>query len=114
RRELGRRGNRVRLFFRFCARPVRPSMTRLGFLRFRSGGFGVVIRTFLRYGLCFPNRPINAVWPDNVRINDVLCPRAQRCAKETCAKAPNSIAPKHEPKIIHETFGSAIASAAYA
>ena len=53
-------------------------MTRLGFLRFRSGGLGVVIRIFLRYSLCFTNRPVDAARPDNICINDILCPRAQR------------------------------------
>jgi hypothetical protein len=35
-----------------------------------------VIRTSLRYGLCFPNRPIDPARPDNIGINEVLCSRA--------------------------------------
>src|SRR4029077_13231031 len=89
-------------------------MARLRSLRFGRIGFGVVIRTFLRYGLCLPNRPVNAAWLDNFRIDDVLRPRAYRRAQNQCAKEPNSIAPNHGREITNKMFVCASASAAYA
>src|SRR5215472_6265669 len=86
-----------------------PSMARLWFLRLRCIGIGLVIRIFLRYGLCFPNRSMNAARPDNISINDVLCPRAQRGTQDQCAKEPNSIAPNHGRKIMDKMFTFAIA-----
>jgi len=56
-------------------------MSRFGFLRFRSVRFGVVVRTFFRYGLCLANGPIDSAGPDQIRINRVLCPRAQHWLK---------------------------------
>src|ERR1700750_1369028 len=88
-------------------------MTRLGFLRFRSGGFGVVvIGIFLRDSLCFPNRAIDTAWADNLRINGVLCPRAERRTQDQYAKEPNSIAPNHARKIMEKTSVRASACAA--